>query len=143
MEKNNTKSKDKIRMVAILIVSLLVIITGAFFIIGAVKREDIAGAIPGGFIAIIILIFAISVYIRGNKDLKRGLPLKDERSRKVVEKASLKAFLVSIYLLLAIGILSEEVITFRDVSQATGITVGIMAVLFAVFWIYYNRKGDV
>ena len=50
------------------------------------------------------------------------------------------AFYVSLYLLLAVGFLSEDFISFRDVSQATDISVGIMALLFAIFLIYYNKK---
>ena len=74
--------------------------------------------------------------------MKEGYPLKDERSKKVIEKASSLAFYVTLYLLLAIGFLSEDVIKFRDVSQATSLAVGGMAILFAVFWAYYNGKGD-
>ena len=34
----------------------------------------------------------------------------------------------------------DGVINFRDVSQATGAAVGGMAILFLIFWIYYNQK---
>jgi uncharacterized membrane protein len=135
-----TKGKDRIRMIAIIIVSLFVIVTGTLFSLTAFTKGDIAGGVAGGFIAITILVFAIFVFIRGNRDMKKGFPLQDERSRKVIEKASSKAFYVSLYLLLAIGFLSGDLIKFRDVSQATGIAVGVMAILFAVFWAYYNRK---
>ena len=141
--KNNTKGKSKIRLIAILIVGLLVIITGAFFSLGSFKNQNIAGGILGILIAIIILFFAVIVYQRGTNDLKNGFPIQDERSRKVLEKASSKAFYVSLYMLLAIGFLSDDTISFRDVSQATSVAVGMMAVLFAIFWTYYNRKGDI
>jgi uncharacterized membrane protein len=72
--------------------------------------------------------------------MKKGFPLQDERSRRVMEKATSKAFLITLYLLLAIGFLSEEVIHFRDVSQATSVAVGGMAILFAALWVYYNKK---
>ena len=85
--------------------------------------------------------FAFIVYKRGREDLKKGFPLKDERSKKVMQKAMSMAFLVSLYMLLAIGFLSDSIIKFRDVSQATGISVGIMAILFAIFWAYYNKKA--
>ena len=140
--KNNTKGKSKIRLIAILIVGLLVIITGAFFSLGSFKNQNIAGGILGILIAIIILFFAVIVYQRGTNDLKNGFPIQDERSRKVLEKASSKAFYVSLYMLLAIGFLSDDTISFRDISQATSVAVGMMAVLFAIFWTYYNRKGD-
>jgi len=135
-----TKNKDKIRMSAILIVSLFVIATGTLFSLTSFMKGDIAGGVAGGFIAITILVFAIFVFVRGSRDMKKGFPLRDERSIKVLEKASSKAFYVSLYLLLAIGFLSDDLIKFRDISQAIGIAVGVMAILFAVFWVYYSRK---
>jgi len=138
--KNNTEGKDKIRMAAIVIVSLAVIATGTLFSRTAFMKGDISGGVVGAFISITILAFVIFVFIRGNRDMEKGFPLQDERSRKVIEKATSKAFYISMYSLLAIGFLSENIIHFRDVSQATGIAVGMMALLFAVFWAYYNRK---
>jgi uncharacterized membrane protein len=132
--------KNYIRLVAIIIVSILVIITGAFYSLKALEEGDMPGAALGGIIALIILAFAIIVYVRGNSDMKNGLPIQDERSRRVMEKASSKAFYISLYLLLAVGFLSDEVIPFRDVSQATSITVGLMALVWAVLWAYYNNR---
>ncbi len=137
MKKNNV---NKIRLIAISVISLLVIITGTFFSTKAFLRGDFGGGVLGGLVAATILVFAIFVFVRGNKDLRKGFPLQDERSRKVIEKASSKAFYISLYLLLVLGFLSDEIINFRDVSQATGISVGIMALLFAGCWVYYNRK---
>ena len=139
---NNTEGKDKIRMTAIIIVSLFVIATGTLFSLMRFMKGDVAGGVGGALIALIILVFAISVFRRGNRDMKKGFPLQDERSKKVMQKAMSMAFLVSLYLLLAIGFLSDDLIKFRDVSQATSLAVGGMAILFAVFWAYYNRKGD-
>ncbi len=142
MMKTNEKSRrrDKIRLTAIVIISVLVIATGVLFSYGSFKNGEVAGGILGIIIALIILAFAIIVYKRGKEDLKKGFPLKDERSKRVMEKAMSMAFLVSIYMLLAIGFLSDSIIKFRDVSQATGIAVGGMALLFLFFWIYYNKK---
>jgi len=138
--KNNTEGKDNIRLTSISIISLLVIATGTAFSLMRFMKGDIAGGVTGAVIAITVLVFAIFVFIRGNRDMKKGFPWRDERSRKVIEKATSTAFYASIYLLLAIGFLSEDIIHFRDVSQATGLAIGIMAILFAVFWAYYNRK---
>jgi uncharacterized membrane protein len=134
------KSNDKIRLAAIVIVSFAVIVTGALFSFGSLVQGEVIGAFLGAVIAITILFFAVIVFARGSAALKDGFPLHDERSRKVLEKASSKAFYVSLYMLLGIGFLSD-IITFRDVSQATSVSVGIMAILFAVFWAYYSRKA--
>ena len=69
-----------------------------------------------------------------------GFPVQDERSRKVLDRASAKAFHFSLYILLVISFLSNEVIEFKDASQALGIGVGMMGILFAGFWAYYNGK---
>jgi uncharacterized membrane protein len=138
--KNNKRKIEKARLTAIVIISLLVIVTGALFSYGSFKKENIGGGILGIIIALIILVFAMIVYKRGKSDLKNGFPLKDERSKKVMQKAMSMAFLVSLYVLLVIGFVSDDLIKFRDVSQATGLAVGVMALLFLIFWIYYNKK---
>lgn len=137
---NKNVRKDKVRLTAIIILSLLVIATGILFSTNSFMRGEIAGGILGSIIALSILAFVIFVFRRGNQDLKEGYPLKDERSRRVIEKASSRTFYVSLYLLLAIGFFSDDLINFRDVSQATSVAVGGMALLFLIFWVYYNRR---
>jgi uncharacterized membrane protein len=138
--KDKTQRNDKARLIAVLILSLFVIATGTLLAVTTFMKGDISGGILGIIIAVSILAFAFFVYRRGNRDISQGYPLHDERSRRVIEKATSKAFLVSLYLLLAIGFLSDDMIRFRDVSQATSVAVGGMAVLFLIFWIYYNKK---
>ncbi|OGJ22161.1 hypothetical protein A3K73_04130 [Candidatus Pacearchaeota archaeon RBG_13_36_9] len=137
---NKTARRDRIRLTAIIILSLLVIATGTLLMVTSFRKGEIAGGVLGMIIAVTILVFALLVFIRGNRDLKEGYPLKDERSKRVIEKASSTAFYVSLYLLLAIGYFSDDLIPFRDVSQATGVGVGGMALLFLIFWLYYHKK---
>ncbi|MBU0761004.1 MAG: DUF2178 domain-containing protein [Nanoarchaeota archaeon] len=139
--KTNAKRNQKIRLFAIAVLSLFVILTGALLSYSSFKKGEFSGGILGIVIVIIILGFAVFIYRRGNRDLKEGYPLQDERSKRVMQKAMATTFLVSLYLLLAIGWLSEDLIKFRDVSQATGVAIGGMAVLFLAFWIYYNKTG--
>ena len=134
------QKRDKLRLTGIIILSILVVSTGTLLSITSFMKGDTAGGVLGMIIAIMILGFAIFVFKRGNKNLKQGFPLKDERSQKVIQKAMSIAFLISLYLLLAIGWLSDDVIKFRDVSQATSVAVGGMAILFLIFWVYYNKK---
>jgi uncharacterized membrane protein len=138
--KNKTNSGKRIRLILFAIISLVVIATGALFWINAYIKGDVAGGILGVLIAFSIFVFALFVFKKGNQDLRKGYPLQDERSTKVKEKASSRAFYVSLYLLLLVGLLSDSVIKFRDVSQAMSATVGGMAILFAAFWVFYNKK---
>jgi uncharacterized membrane protein len=138
--KKNVKRNDKIRLIVICIVSLLVIATGILFWVHAFLKGDVIGGISGALIAITILAFAIFIFRKGNRDMRAGYPLEDERSKRVKEKASSRAFYTSLYLLLLVGLLSDNIIKFRDVSQATSAVVGGMAILFVAFWIFYNKK---
>lgn len=140
MKEDKHKKTERTRLTAIAIISILVIITGALFSFNSIRNGNFLGGLTGGLIAVIILIFAVYVYRRGNRDLKKGYPLRDERSNKVLERASSRAFYISLYLLLAVGFLSDSIIKFRDVSQATSISVGLMAILWAGLWLYYNKK---
>jgi len=91
-------------------------------------------------LAAILLIFFALFALRRYRDAVKGLPLEDERSRRVMEKAASKSFYVTLYVLLGIGMFSDR-IKFRDVSQATSAAVGIMALLWFGFWAYYNNKN--
>jgi hypothetical protein len=139
-QKNKSKRKDKVRLIMFIIISIIVIITGILYSTSTYKSGDFIGSILGIIIAITIFIFALIVFTRGNKDLKNGYPIQDERSKRVLEKASSKSFYISLYLLLLIGFLSDDFIKFRDVSQVTSVSVGIMGLLFLISWIYYNKK---
>jgi hypothetical protein len=90
--------------------------------------------------AALLLVFGLFA-LRRYKDAGRGIPFEDERSRRVMEKAGYGAFLITLYVLLAVGLLSEDLVHFRDVSQATSAVIGIMALVFFGAWFYYDRKG--
>jgi uncharacterized membrane protein len=132
--------KQRLRPFMFVLISIVVIATGILFWLNAYRKGDVVGGFLGFLIALTILGLAIFVFSKGSRDLREGYPLEDERSTTVKEKASSRAFYVSLYLLLLVGLLSDNVIVFRDVSQAMSATVGGMAVLFVAFWLYYSRK---
>ncbi|MFH0752238.1 MAG: DUF2178 domain-containing protein [archaeon] len=129
--------KRKMRLGLFLLITILVIITGTLYAGKAFLNGDLAGGILGTIIALSIIAFAVILYKRG-KNTKS--PWHDERRQKIIEKAGYKTFLVSLYILLAIGFLSEKTIQFRDISQATGAAIGLMAITLIIFSIYYSRK---
>lgn len=138
------KISDKRKNVGNKIKSVLLFVLALAVAIGLVIYAFSSGNL--GYSAILIIIAAILLFffgffaLRRYKDAKLGLPFEDERSKRVMEKAAAKSFFVSLYVLLFIGMFSEGLIKFRDVSQATGTAVGIMALLFFAFWAYYNGK---
>ena len=133
---------DKKRVVLMGVVSALVIMSSLLWFGTVLGKGEMGNALLVAVPAIIIVIFAIGVFLRGYKSLKGGFPVEDERSKRVMEKAMAKAYLISIYLLLAISFASDSMIEFRDVSQAMGAGIIGMAMAFALCWLYYNWRGD-
>ena len=58
---DNTKRIGRVRLTAQIIISLLVLVTGALFAYGSFKGGEVLGGILGIMIVVIILIFAIFV----------------------------------------------------------------------------------
>lgn len=137
ISKGRESRGNKIKAVFIF---LLAIVVAGSLLIYAFTSGNFGYSFVLVAIAAILLIFFGLFALRRYKDAVKGMPFEDERSRRVMEKAAAKSFYVTLYVLLTIGILSEDLIKFRDVSQATGAAIGIMAILLFAFWAYYNRK---
>jgi len=125
------------------IVSALVILTSLLWFETALGKGKMGNAMIVAGPAIIIIVLAVWVFLRNYRSVKGGFPVEDERSKRVMEKAFAKAYLISIYLLLAIGFASDDLIQFRDVSQAMSAGILGMVLIFWLCWMYYNRKGNV
>ncbi len=139
--------KDKFRLILLIVVTGLVLVTSLLYFAQIAQKGKIS---IGGSIAIIIPLIAVlfmAFFIRSKyKDVKEGLPMEDERSRKVTTRAAAMSFYVTLYWLLFISFFEEcfakiSGVEKLDVSQTTGIGIAGMALAFFIFWIYYNKKG--
>ena len=124
---------------AVFMILLAVAVAGGFFIYAS-SSGNLGYSVLLVSIAAILLVFFGLFALKRYKDAVKGMPFEDERSRRIMEKAAAKSFYVSLYVLLAVGWFSEGLVPFRDVSQATGAAIGVMAILFFAFWAYYNKK---
>lgn len=130
------------------IVLFLVVATMTLYSIMIVKDGTYEiGDIIVLFLPFMIIVGIASLILSRYKDVKKGIPLEDERSKKVMDMASSRAFYISMYWLLFIsffedffaGIAGLEKL---DASQTVGGGIMGMAVAFIIFWIYYDRKGN-
>jgi len=134
--------KDKSKLILIIIGLISFIIGTALWLFmdwsqTGLDTELIILPIPMIFIVITTIIVVMMNY----KNIKRGLPMKDEMSRKAEFKAGAYAFYLGIYLLLALGMFGDNY--FERPSQATGAGILGMAIIFFIFWIYFNKKGNI
>ena len=128
--------------------ALLVVVT-FFYVYGMINNKEVTfGGIIPVLIPLIIVIFMVFFIARRYKDIKEGMPLEDERSRKVVTNAAAKAFQFSLYWLLTISIFESFFarVLFNsetlDAGQTVGGGIAGMALLFFGFWVYYNKKSE-
>ncbi len=133
---------DKTKTILMGVLSVLFIGTLLLWLGTVLGKGEVGNALILAVPAAILAALAIGVFFRNYKSVKGGFPIEDERSKRVMEKAMAKAYLISIYLLLAIGWASDDLIQFRDASQATGAGIIGMAIAFALCWVYYSMRGD-
>jgi uncharacterized membrane protein YidH (DUF202 family) len=86
----------------------------------------------------LMLVFgAFYMFWRKAKSMRSGLPMEDEFSKKVNYRAGYYAYMVSIYVALAVMYLE------LPVNQAGAIVILVPAVVFMSSHIYLERKGEV
>tara|TARA_B100001971_G_scaffold202644_1_gene216651 strand:- start:812 stop:1243 length:432 start_codon:yes stop_codon:yes gene_type:complete len=126
-----------------LMVGILLSLSLIIWAIVAGRDGGVLSAIVLVIIALTIAVFFIGYTIRELKSVKQGLPVEDERSKKVMNLAFAKAYLISIYLILFLSWASDDLIQFKDVSQGLNVSILGMAIIFGLCWLYYNRRPDI
>ncbi|MDP7078690.1 MAG: hypothetical protein QF415_02285 [Candidatus Undinarchaeales archaeon] len=141
--------KDRIRFYGIVSVVALVVMTWIIFAATVVKNGNTQGAVVPGIIALSIAALGAS-FLKGEwGNVRDGIPLDDERSQRVKDKAGAWTFYSGIYLMLAMSWYDDYMLdstgtaAFRDASQALGIAIICLAALFGFWYWYHNRTGEV
>ena len=141
------KDKNRLILIATVTVTLLTII-----VLYSFSTLSKGGVSPRSLISILIPLLVVTFMAffitRRFKDINQGMPLEDERSKKVMTQAAAKSFYVSLYWLLAISwfesFFAENLFGVEklDAGQTVGGAIGGMAIFFFIFWFYYNKKGQ-
>jgi len=140
------KDKNQLIKLASAMVLVLVGVVLFGFILGQKEGLDLQAYIWIGIVAAILL-FSFVVFLIRWKDVKKGMPLEDERSKKVLLYASSRSFYLTLYWLLALSIFEKFFAgLFGAETLTAGHTVGGgifgMTIFFMVFWFYYNKKAN-
>jgi len=133
--------KEKMTMVLGIGVTTLVVFTFAFYIL-ANPGVDLFDIISIPIILIIVLSSTYLIYDKW-KNIKAGLPTKDERLTNAAQKAGYYGFIAAIWS--AVGsnmgsiILNDESLSGNYVVAAVVLISGIV---FMASYFYFSRKGD-
>lgn len=85
---------------------------------------------------LLVVAFAFVIGVRRIQSLKKSQPPEDELSKGILKRASGTAYHLSLYTWLALMFLSDE--TKMELQSYIGIGIMLMAVEFALAWVYHN-----
>jgi len=139
------KSKDRIGIVAGLIVTALVLATLVLWVtnMGSINLLESIMSIP--IILLLLVIIATWVLVDRIRNMRAGLPAKDEMTVKLAHKAGYYAYLASIYIALAFmwysNSLEESGGVGLDAGQVGGGIVVLSTIVFMGSYFYLSHKG--
>ena len=95
---------------------------------------------------IILVVLATYMVIERFRAYKAGLPLKDEREKKIWYKAGYYSYLVTIYLALGLSFFSDYLIedlgmTGFDIGVVVGIIILVSGSVFIGLYFYFRQTG--
>jgi peptidoglycan/LPS O-acetylase OafA/YrhL len=120
------------------VLAALVVITTVIWILTSRPAISIKEILPL-FVLILVVAFAVFVGYKRLKSVRRGEPVEDELSKRIMQKTAAWSFYISLYLWLAVMYFSDKL----HLETHTLIGGGIlgMAVIFAGCWMVFNFRG--
>jgi small neutral amino acid transporter SnatA (MarC family) len=100
------------------------------------------------FATLLLVGGAVKILLDLRKNVKAGLPLKDEFSKRVEYKAGYYAFFVALYTAVFLPIIAPLIARFfgipePGISAMSGIIVFLSGLTFIGSYLYMSRKGNV
>lgn len=134
---------NKIRF--FLLIILMSLITSTFLLwalMDVLKNGLNLSSIIMFIAAAILIVFAVYTLRKIRNSLKRGDPLKDERTRKIEMKAAALSFYISIYWLLMLSFSIDRFNLKIPSSSVPSLGIAGMAIFFGLSYWHFSRKGE-
>ncbi|MFH1121279.1 MAG: hypothetical protein V1775_15780 [Bacteroidota bacterium] len=122
----------------VFVVAGLVVLTTILWMVKSAGLSDATDTIQIGVIGLLIA-FAVLVGFRRLKSERRGEPVEDELSKRILQKTAAWSYYISLYLWVAMIYIKDRVT--MDTEQLIGTGILGMAVTFALCWLVFNFGG--
>lgn len=122
----------------VFIVAGLVLISMGLWFFSSVKEFNMMDLFHFGVITLIVG-FAVFVGLKRLRSEKRGEPVEDELSKKILQKTAAISYYISLYIWVFLIFLKDRVKFETEELLGTGILA--MAVTFGIAWLILNFKG--
>ncbi len=122
----------------VFIVSGLVLISAGLCFFTSANKFNPVDLLQFGVILLIVG-FALFVGFKRLRNVKRGEPVEDELSKKILQKTAAISYYVSLYIWVFLIFLKDRVKI--DTEELLGFGILAMAVTFGISWLILNFKG--
>lgn len=126
------------RAIILFVVIAMVIFSTVLWLTNVDTPFALADILEVGVIFLVVG-FAILVLYKRVVSAKRGEPVEDELSKKIMQKASSLSYFISIYIWVGVLFIKDRVNL--DTEQLIGGGILCMAIVFAVTWLIINFRG--
>ncbi len=126
------------KIVPLIIVSVLVMVTGFYWIMQSDKDFPIEEMVQG-VIILLLVFFGFFIAFSRLKSVRRGEPAEDEMSKKILQRAAAVSYYVSLYIWVGIIFLLDRVKMETEVLLGSGILC--MGVVWVLLVLYFRWKG--
>lgn len=110
--------------------------------VNTMKTDLIGGA---GILALGVagIVVAVWLFIRERRKISSGLPMQDERSKLMFQKATSYSFYTTLYFLLMLSIFSDEAWLRETITVYRALMLGLAEMVLAcfVFLAYFHFRG--
>ncbi|UCG95663.1 MAG: hypothetical protein JSV92_01275 [archaeon] len=134
------KNRDRELTAVAVMIMVAVVLTMFFYLAGAgnIGTEEIGMA----GIVLIIIVFAIYMILDRVRNLKKGLPVKDEMERKISWKAGYYGFIAAIWGAVFGPLVIDILFGYElEGSRVTALVVLVSGFVFVASYLYLKRKG--
>jgi len=122
----------------VFVVAGLVLLTTILWMVKSAGLLDATDTIQFGVIGLLIA-FAVLTGFRRIKSERRGEPVEDELSKRILQKTAARSYYISLYLWVSMIYIKDRVN--MDTEQLIGTGILGMAVTFALCWLVFNFRG--
>jgi len=120
---------------------IMVILTLAFYVLNTATIT--LNEIFPITIALVLVIFALYVFWDRMKNIRKGLPVKDERIMNISYKAGYYGFMAAIWTAVGPNVVISILFNLElTASHLTGIIVMVSGLVFAISYLLLARAGD-
>ncbi len=124
-------------LIVFIVAGLVLMTTGLWFFTSA-KEFSTMDLLHFGVITLIVG-FAVFIGFKRLSNAKRGEPVEDELSKKILQKTAAISYYISLYIWVFLIFLKDRVKFETEELLGTGIIA--MAVTFGISWLIINYKG--